>query len=71
MFLMTPIMIPYLLNMLSCFISSIRKVSISLQGNTLCGHMATQGSSKVRVHGILYHTTLISPHLHVTLVDVH
>ncbi len=66
-----PSMIPYLFNMPSCFISRICKVLIAFQGNTLCGQMATQGSSRTHVHGILYHGTLISPHLLVLLMDVH
>jgi hypothetical protein len=33
--------------------------------------MAAKGDSKACVHGILYHDTLISPHLHVILMDGH
>jgi hypothetical protein len=39
-------MIPYLFNMLSCFIRSIYKVSVAFQINTLCGQLAAQGNSK-------------------------
>ncbi len=46
-------------------------MSIAFQGNTLCGQMVAQGNSRAHMHGILYHGTLISPHLHVILVDAH